>query len=81
MSDNDKWVWSNEDEPIPALLRPEPSTSKTDTGLRLDLMAPGAAKTPAASASQAAMGVRNSSNQKWTKALRASVLLRAPIKA
>ena len=51
MSDNDKWVWASDDEPIPALFRPEPSTSKTDTGLRLDLMAPGAAKTPAASAS------------------------------
>src|SRR6266566_813312 len=51
MSDNDKWVWSNDDEPIPALFRPEPSTSKTDTGLRLDLMPADAAKTPAASAS------------------------------
>src|SRR5260370_19594883 len=51
MSDNDKWVWASDDEPIPALFRPEPSTSKTDTGVRLDLMAPGTAKTPAASAS------------------------------
>src|SRR5260221_11142385 len=48
---NDKWVWSNEDDPIPALFRPEPSTSKTDPGLHLDLIAPDTAKTPAASAS------------------------------
>src|SRR5258708_5116057 len=51
MSENDKWVWSSDDEPIPALFRPEPSTSKTDAGLRLDLMAPDTAKTPAASVS------------------------------
>src|SRR2546427_2065842 len=51
MSDNDKWVWSNEDDPIPALFRPEPSTSKADPGLRLDLMAPETARTPSASAS------------------------------
>src|SRR5258707_15600051 len=48
---NDKWVWSNEDDPIPALFRPEPSTSKTDPGLHLDLIALETAKTPAASAS------------------------------
>src|SRR5229473_1305505 len=47
---NDKWVWSNEDDPIPALFRPEPSTSKTDPGLHLDLIAPETARTPAASA-------------------------------
>ena len=35
MSDNDKWVWASDDEPIPALFRPEPSTSKTDPSLRL----------------------------------------------
>ena len=51
MSDNEKWVWSSDDEPIPALFRPEPSTSKTDIGLHLDLMPAGAAKSPAASAS------------------------------
>src|SRR5438093_7861895 len=50
MSDNEKWVWSNDEDPIPALFRPEPSSSKTDAGLRLDLMSPEAAKTPAASA-------------------------------
>src|SRR5437899_2890267 len=51
MSDNDKWVWSNDEDPIPALFRPEPSTSKADPGLHLDLMSPETAKTPAASAS------------------------------
>jgi Flp pilus assembly protein TadD len=51
MSDNDRWVWTNEDEPIPALFRPEPSTSKTDPGLHLDLIAQDTARTPAASAS------------------------------
>ena len=50
MSDNEKWVWLNDDEPIPALFRPEPSTSRTDLGLHLDLIAPETAKTPAASA-------------------------------
>ena len=51
MGDNEKWAWFNEDEQIPALFRPEPSTSKTDvTGLHLDVMAPDAAKTPANSA-------------------------------
>jgi len=28
MSDNDKWVWSTDEDPIPALFRPEPSTSR-----------------------------------------------------
>src|SRR5712692_4160580 len=51
MSDNEKWVWSNDDDPIAALFRPEPSSSKTDSGLHLDLMSPEMAKTPAASAS------------------------------
>ena len=46
MSDNEKWVWSNEDDPIPALFRPEPSASKADPGLHLDLIAPETAKTP-----------------------------------
>src|SRR5262245_34429301 len=50
MSDNEKWVWSSDDDPIPALFRPEPSASKTDPGLHLDLMAPETVKTPAASA-------------------------------
>src|SRR5258706_9398325 len=49
MSDKEKWVWSNDDEPIPALFRPEPS--RTDLGLHLDLISPETAKTPAASAS------------------------------
>src|SRR5205823_11869582 len=48
---NDKWVWSNEDDPIPALFKPEPSTSKTDSGLHLDLMPPETSRTPATSAS------------------------------
>src|SRR5579872_2443539 len=52
MSENDKWAWFSEDDPIPALFRTEPSTSKTDSpGLRLDVTPPGAAKTPAGSAS------------------------------
>src|SRR5437868_4464381 len=49
MSDNDKWVWSNEDDPIAALFRSEPS-SKAGPGLQIDLMSPESAKTPAASA-------------------------------
>src|SRR5882724_236919 len=51
MSENDKWVWSSDEEPIAALFRPEPSTSKTDAVLRLDPIAPDMAKIPAASAS------------------------------
>src|SRR5882762_930013 len=50
MSENDKWVWSNDDEPIPALFRPEPSTSRADLGLHLDLIALETAKNPADSA-------------------------------
>src|ERR1700730_16297030 len=50
MSD-DKWAWFNEEDQIAALLKGEPSTSKTDAvGLRLDVMAPDAARTPASSA-------------------------------
>src|SRR5260370_41763247 len=49
MSDNDKWVWSNDDDPIAALFRPEPS-SKAGASLQIDLMSPESAKTPAASA-------------------------------
>jgi tetratricopeptide (TPR) repeat protein len=52
MSENDKWAWFSEDDPIPALLRPEPSNSKSDPiGLRLDIVPPDAPKTPAGSAS------------------------------
>src|SRR5882724_6422176 len=51
MGDNEKWVWASDDEPIAALFKTEPSTSKTDPGLRLDLIAPETARTPAASAS------------------------------
>src|SRR5580692_10258236 len=52
MSENDKWAWFSEEDAIPALLRPEPSSSKTDpVGLRLDIMAPDTAKIPAGSAS------------------------------
>src|SRR5580704_1353312 len=52
MSENDKWAWFSDEDAIPALLRPEPSGSKADlAGLRLDIIAPAAAKTPAGSAS------------------------------
>src|SRR5260370_3910276 len=53
MSENDnQWAWFSEEDPIPALLRPEPSNSKSDpVGLRLDIMPLDAAKTPAGSAS------------------------------
>src|SRR5260370_8623845 len=53
MSENDnQWAWFSEEEAIPALLRPEPSNSKSDpVGLRLDIMPLDAAKTPAGSAS------------------------------
>src|SRR5882762_7666130 len=51
MSDNDKWVWSTDEDPIPALFRPEPSTSRKEGGLHLDLIPPETPKTPAASAS------------------------------
>src|SRR3954466_6484198 len=56
MGDNEKWVWASDDEPIAALFKTEPfktesSSSKGDGGLRLDLIAADAAKTPAASAS------------------------------
>src|SRR5690242_6340119 len=50
MSDDEKWVWSNDDDPIAALFRAEPSTSKKDLGLHIDLISPEAARTPAASA-------------------------------
>src|SRR5881394_3547876 len=50
MSENEKWAWFTDDDPSPALFRPEPSTSKADSqGLRLDIIPAGAAKTPAAS--------------------------------
>src|SRR5437763_17211347 len=50
MSDNEKWAWFTDDDPVPSLFRPEPSTSKSDSqGLRLDLLPAGAAKIPAAS--------------------------------
>src|SRR6266404_223990 len=52
MSENDKWAWFSDEDPIPALLKAEPSNSKTDpVGLRLDILAPDAVKTPAGSAS------------------------------
>src|SRR5579859_4043904 len=52
MSENDKWAWFSDEDATPALFKPEPSSSKTDTpGLRLDIMAPDAALTPAGSAS------------------------------
>src|SRR5260370_37153954 len=53
MSENDnQWAWFSEEEAIPALLRPEPSNSKSDpVGLRLDIMPLDAAKMPAGSAS------------------------------
>jgi len=50
MGDNEKWVWASDDEPIAALFKTEPSSSKGDGGLRLDLMSADAAKTPAVSA-------------------------------
>src|SRR5712691_702564 len=51
MSENDKWAWFSEEDQVPALFRPEPSTSRTDAlGLHLDIVAPDAAKTPAGSA-------------------------------
>src|SRR5438876_271302 len=40
MSENDKWAWFSDEDPIPALLKAEPSNSKTDpVGLRLDILA------------------------------------------
>src|SRR6267143_6945934 len=52
MSENDKWAWFSDEDPIPALLKVEPSNSKTEAvGLRLDILAPDAVKTPAGSAS------------------------------
>src|ERR1700730_57601 len=52
MSENDKWAWFSDEDATPALFKPEPSSSRTDTpGLRLDIMAPDAALTPAGSAS------------------------------
>src|SRR3982074_3183211 len=52
MSENDKWAWFSDEDPIPALLKAEPSNSRTDpVGLRLDIVAPDAPKTPAGSAS------------------------------
>ena len=52
MSENEKWAWFTDDDPSPALFRPEPSTSKADSqGLRLDIIPAGAAKTPNVTAS------------------------------
>jgi hypothetical protein len=45
MSENDKWAWFSDEDPIPALLKAEPSNSKTDpVGLRLDILAPDAVR-------------------------------------
>src|SRR5579859_3356881 len=52
MSENDKWAWFSDEDATPALFRPEPSSSKTELpGLRLDILGPDAALTPAGSAS------------------------------
>ena len=52
MSDNDKWAWFSEEDPIASLLRPESTGAKADPfNFKLDPIAADAPKSPAGSAS------------------------------